>query len=163
MFYMFLILYTMVNLILMFISSPMMMMMMMILQIINMSIIIGLINKSFWYSYILFLIIIGGLMVLFIYMTSLISNNIYKFNMKKMIFISMILMLMILILIIKYNPNINNIIPIQFMNNLNNNTLMKIYNNYSMMMIFLMMNYLFFALLVSTKIINLFYGPLRSK
>ena len=38
----------------------------------------GLSNISFWFSYILFLIFLGGILVLFIYVTSLASNEIFK-------------------------------------------------------------------------------------
>merc|ERR1739838_23170 len=38
----------------------------------------GLSNLSFWFSYILFLIFLGGILVLFIYVTSLASNEMFK-------------------------------------------------------------------------------------
>nr|YP_010988671.1 NADH dehydrogenase subunit 6 [Allanaspides hickmani]WOR80976.1 NADH dehydrogenase subunit 6 [Allanaspides hickmani]WOR80989.1 NADH dehydrogenase subunit 6 [Allanaspides hickmani] len=40
----------------------------------------GVINLSFWFSYILFLIFLGGMLVLFIYVTSLASNETFKFS-----------------------------------------------------------------------------------
>nr|QZI85882.1 NADH dehydrogenase subunit 6 [Laomedia astacina] len=41
----------------------------------------GLFNQSFWFSYILFLIFLGGMLVLFIYVASLASNEPFKFSM----------------------------------------------------------------------------------
>ena len=45
-----------------------------LIQTILVSIISGLITKTFWFSYILFLVFLGGILVLFIYVTSLASN-----------------------------------------------------------------------------------------
>nr|YP_009114559.1 NADH dehydrogenase subunit 6 [Homologenus malayensis]AIB52337.1 NADH dehydrogenase subunit 6 [Homologenus malayensis] len=39
----------------------------------------GMTSSSFWFSYILFLIFLGGMMVLFIYIASLASNKKFKF------------------------------------------------------------------------------------
>jgi NADH-ubiquinone oxidoreductase chain 6 len=38
----------------------------------------GTIYRRFWFSYILFIIMIGGMLVLFIYITSLTSNEIFS-------------------------------------------------------------------------------------
>jgi NADH-ubiquinone oxidoreductase chain 6 len=35
----------------------------------------GLINKRFWFQYILFIVFVGGMLVLFIYLTRLASNE----------------------------------------------------------------------------------------
>lgn len=40
----------------------------------------GIILKSFWFSYIIFLIFLGGLLILFSYILSLASNEIFKFS-----------------------------------------------------------------------------------
>merc|ERR1712221_33590 len=47
-------------------------------QTILICLITGLSSSSFWFSYILFLIFLGGMLVLFIYVTSLASNEIFK-------------------------------------------------------------------------------------
>jgi NADH-ubiquinone oxidoreductase chain 6 len=38
----------------------------------------GLLADNFVYSYILFLVILGGVLVLFIYITSLVSNEVFS-------------------------------------------------------------------------------------
>jgi len=63
----------------------------------------GTIYKRFWFSYILFIIIIGGILVLFIYITGLASNEIFSPSNK--ILIITLITLPILTLII---PNITN-------------------------------------------------------
>merc|ERR1712198_806681 len=46
-------------------------------QTILICLITGLSSSSFWFSYILFLIFLGGILVLFIYVTSLASNEMF--------------------------------------------------------------------------------------
>nr|UJG45394.1 NADH dehydrogenase subunit 6 [Athripsodes cinereus] len=150
------------NFLLLFISSPMMIMTTLIIQTISMSLIIGMMNQTFWYSYILFLIIIGGLMILFLYMTSLISNNLYNFNFKKLILIFCLIISMTLWLYLNNPHPFSYKHSFQLLTHLQFNSLMKLYNTQTMTMIILIMNYLFFTLMISTKIINLHYGPLRS-
>ncbi|MGL5470365.1 MAG: NADH-quinone oxidoreductase subunit J [Shewanella sp.] len=40
----------------------------------------GLVGGHFWFSYILFLVFLGGVLVLFIYMTSLASNEKFEIS-----------------------------------------------------------------------------------
>nr|QLY90120.1 NADH dehydrogenase subunit 6 [Athripsodes aterrimus] len=156
--------YLSMNLLLLFISSPLMIMMILIIQTIMLSLMIGIINKNFWFSYILFLIIIGGLMVLFLYMISLISNNLYKFNLIKMNMIILSILILNIWLYIKNFNIMTDIKPMlmQMIETPYYASLMKMYNTYTLMIMILIMNYLFFALIITTKIINLPYGPLRS-
>nr|QUB07082.1 NADH dehydrogenase subunit 6 [Cryptocephalus flavolimbatus] len=61
----------------------------------------GVLSLNFWYSYIIFIIMIGGLLILFIYMTSIASNEKFKFSLSMFnltMFIITILSLMILFL-----------------------------------------------------------------
>jgi len=51
----------------------------------------GTIYRRFWFSYILFIIIIGGMLVLFIYITRLASNEIFSPSNKTLIIILPIL------------------------------------------------------------------------
>jgi NADH-ubiquinone oxidoreductase chain 6 len=45
----------------------------------------GLINKRFWFQYILFMEFVGGMLVLFIYVTRLASNEIFSLSTKTII------------------------------------------------------------------------------
>jgi len=65
------------------IKHPLAMGLILLIQTIFICLLRGLLIKSFWFSYILFLIFIGGILVLFIYVTSLASNEIFSFSIKK--------------------------------------------------------------------------------
>nr|YP_009116468.2 NADH dehydrogenase subunit 6 [Trypaea australiensis]ALO20102.1 NADH dehydrogenase subunit 6 [Trypaea australiensis] len=45
----------------------------------------GLLSTSYWFSYILFLVFLGGLLVLFIYVASLASNEFFSFRMEALL------------------------------------------------------------------------------
>nr|YP_010952862.1 NADH dehydrogenase subunit 6 [Trapezia bidentata]WMQ53282.1 NADH dehydrogenase subunit 6 [Trapezia bidentata] len=55
-----------------------------LLQTIMISIMTGTSTYSFWFSYILFLIFLGGMLVLFIYVASLASNESFFFSFKSL-------------------------------------------------------------------------------
>nr|APX39859.1 NADH dehydrogenase subunit 6 [Longitarsus tabidus] len=127
----------------------------------------GMISLNFWYSYILFLIMIGGLLILFIYMTSIASNEKFKIN-KKYIYMYMLFMLILsfMLFIDPYYTNLmTNIIDMK-------NSILMIKNQYSMMKYFnypnyfimmMMIIYLFITLIAVVKITKFNYGPLRQK
>nr|APX39375.1 NADH dehydrogenase subunit 6 [Longitarsus atricillus] len=127
----------------------------------------GMMSLNFWYSYILFLIMIGGMLILFIYMTSIASNEKFNFN-KKYIYLYM-LFLMILSLMFVIDPfytNLNiNIIDMKtsFLTFKNQFSMMKYFNypNYFIMM--MMIIYLFITLIAIVKITKFNYGALRQK
>nr|UFZ12758.1 NADH dehydrogenase subunit 6 [Sialis jiyuni] len=142
-----------------------------LIQTILISLITGMIIQTFWFSYILFLIMLGGMLVLFIYMTTLASNEMFSFNNNLMIYILMILIIMMMTMIDKNMWNINN--SYIDMLNTNNNyfimnmensmELMKLYNKPTMNMTLILINYLLLTLIIIVKITNIFSGPLRQK
>nr|YP_010728525.1 NADH dehydrogenase subunit 6 [Endochironomus albipennis]WEF49766.1 NADH dehydrogenase subunit 6 [Endochironomus albipennis] len=135
----------------------------------------GMMIKSFWFSYSLFLIFLGGMLILFMYMTSIASNEEFKFkiNFKNLSFM-MIYTLMILMFFIFFNQNflffnkINNIeilnLETMKMYFLENNFLLNKMYNFPMNLITIMLiNYLFLTLIAVVKITNIFEGPMRPK
>nr|AXS64793.1 NADH dehydrogenase subunit 6 [Staphylinoidea sp. 4 KM-2017] len=148
-----------------FMNHPMTVGTLLLLQSIIISLITGLLNNNFWFSYILFLIMVGGMLVLFIYMTSIASNEMFNYSNKMMISFFSLLMLMILLLILtdKYFINYNFFYKenIMFMNY--PMSLIKYYTFPSTYIIMMLMIYLFITLIATVKITNLKYGPLRSK
>nr|APX40678.1 NADH dehydrogenase subunit 6 [Cryptocephalus aureolus] len=46
----------------------------------------GLMSLNFWSSYIIFLVMIGGMLILFIYMTSIASNEKFKFSLNTLLY-----------------------------------------------------------------------------
>nr|AYW52360.1 NADH dehydrogenase subunit 6 [Erotylinae sp. 2 ACP-2013] len=137
---------------------------MLLIQTITMSMNIGNLMPNFWYSYILFLIMIGGMLVLFIYMTSIASNEKFKFSMNLLIL--MISLILILMIINQYAHSILNLSSDsenQSSNNLLHLNMMK-YMNYPNNNIFMMMiMYLFLTLIAIVKITYSNQGPLRQK
>nr|YP_010981214.1 NADH dehydrogenase subunit 6 [Lispe neimongola]WOE90344.1 NADH dehydrogenase subunit 6 [Lispe neimongola] len=130
----------------------------------------GLMNKSFWFSYILFLIFLGGMLVLFIYVTSLASNEMFSLSMKLTIFSFIILFMSMLISFFIDHNMITN----WFMNNEmisltnlysyfteNSLSLNKLYNYPTNFITIMLMNYLLITLIAVVKITKLSKGPLR--
>nr|YP_010414542.1 NADH dehydrogenase subunit 6 [Glenoleon pulchellus]URT60708.1 NADH dehydrogenase subunit 6 [Glenoleon pulchellus] len=152
------------------IKHPLAMGLTLLIQTIIISLACGLYTHSYWFAYILFLIMLGGMLVLFIYVTSLASNELFSFSVKNMI-LSTGLLSMMLISIYLIDTSLitmNNIEMTSF--NLNNFlftenelSLIKLYNNPTMNITILMMNYLLLTLIVVVKITNVNHGPLRQK
>nr|YP_009058486.1 NADH dehydrogenase subunit 6 [Scathophaga stercoraria]AIL95208.1 NADH dehydrogenase subunit 6 [Scathophaga stercoraria]UJG45472.1 NADH dehydrogenase subunit 6 [Scathophaga stercoraria] len=129
----------------------------------------GLMTKSFWFSYILFLVFLGGMLVLFIYVTSLASNEMFSFSIK-LLFISLMIfsIMMITLFFIDKNNLLNySNMEVQSISNMNSYlmenslSLNKLYNYPTNLLTILLMNYLLITLIAVVKITNLFKGPLR--
>nr|QVL29054.1 NADH dehydrogenase subunit 6 [Tripetaloceroides tonkinensis] len=123
-------------------------------------------SKSSWFPYLLTIMLIGGMMVLFIYITSITPNEMKPLKIKPLILITLISTIMMMIS--KYTPTAH-------MNNTENlkifistmpdhyNELKKIYNPPAFKMSIMMMIYLLITLLAMTSISNITLGPLRMK
>nr|YP_010626100.1 NADH dehydrogenase subunit 6 [Fibla pasiphae]WBK02911.1 NADH dehydrogenase subunit 6 [Fibla pasiphae] len=142
-------------------KHPLIMGFLLIIQTLLISLISGFLNNTYWFSYILFLVMIGGMMILFIYMTSLASNEKYYFSsLYFFLNLTMLLFSIILILMIYYYNfsmiNLNNEINLMF--NLN-----KLYNLNSKNITLISIIYLLITLIIIIKITNKNLGPLRQK
>nr|YP_009001917.1 NADH dehydrogenase subunit 6 [Neochauliodes bowringi]AFB20499.1 NADH dehydrogenase subunit 6 [Neochauliodes bowringi] len=147
-------------------NHPLAMGLILLIQTILISLITGFMLQTFWFSYILFLILLGGMLILFIYMTSLASNELFSFSMKSLL-MNLISLLIMMILYFTYTPYINmlNLDMSQF--NLysiyseNNVELLKLFNFPTMNLTLMLVNYLFLTLIIVVKITNINQGPLR--
>nr|AYR05199.1 NADH dehydrogenase subunit 6 [Coleoptera sp. ACP-2013] len=83
----------MTSLTIMFITHPLSMGGLILMQTILISITISNLSTTTWFSYILFLVMIGGLMILFIYMTSIASNEKFKLKLNLMLTFPSLIML----------------------------------------------------------------------
>lgn len=142
--------------------------MILIVQTISTSLFLGYIGKSFWFLYLLILIFIGGILVLFIYVTTIFPNEKFIFNQTNILPIILIIIISVIILLsIKYffNLNLNSTsLIIEFKINGENSQLkptIKIFISQSNLLIILIVNYLFYCIIVVIKIVNFFKGPLR--
>nr|YP_010287634.1 NADH dehydrogenase subunit 6 [Botyodes principalis]UKT61965.1 NADH dehydrogenase subunit 6 [Botyodes principalis] len=160
--------------IMLFLHHPLSMGLMILTQTMLTCFLSGIMLSTYWFSYILFLTFLGGLLVLFIYVSSIASNEIFKisFNMKMMFFFSLISIFLISYMYMYnlnwMNFNINNMEmnkffnTFLFFNNENKINLSKLYNNQTFLIMMMMVIYLFITLIAVVKITNIFYGPLRS-
>nr|ACY00193.1 NADH dehydrogenase subunit 6 [Bacillus atticus] len=146
----------MMNMMFLMMKHPMSMGMIIILQTTLIAMMTGMMYKSFWFSYILFMMFIGGMMVLFIYMTSLMPNMLFSMSFKSMFTIIIITMIM---LITKKKLMINNN-DMELMT-MNNTMLMKMYNYPVNISLIMMASYLLFTMITVFKITESYKGPLR--
>nr|AMH85393.1 NADH dehydrogenase subunit 6 [Stomoxys calcitrans] len=157
------------NLIFMNIKHPLAMGLILLIQTTLVSLSSGLMSKSFWFSYILFLVFLGGMLVLFIYVTSLASNEMFSFSIKLMLTSMMIFFIMMCILYLSdknilmqyFNMEVNSITNLNSFIMENSLSLNKLYNYPTNLLTILLMNYLLITLIAIVKITNLFKGPLR--
>nr|ARH53711.1 NADH dehydrogenase subunit 6 [Anostirus castaneus] len=151
----------------MFLTHPLSMGFALLIQAILISTITGLMSHNFWFSYILFMIMIGGMLVLFIYMTSVASNEKFLYSNKLTIMMIMLMLMLIIPVLMDSFPmyklstnldmNLTNT-PIMFQLSLS-----KYLNFPSNWIMIMMIIYLLVTLIAVVKITNITYGPLRRK
>nr|QWQ55635.1 NADH dehydrogenase subunit 6 [Ocellarnaca sp.] len=131
----------------------------------------GFISQSFWFSYILFLVFLGGMLVLFIYITSLASNEMFSMPIKTILGVSLIIN-MIIFTSWFLDSSLTNTIStnLDMLSNYKTNSnywsetclsLTSLYNNPTSLNTLMLVMYLFLTLIAIVKITNIFYGPLR--
>nr|ASN65973.1 NADH dehydrogenase subunit 6 [Broscus cephalotes] len=172
MYYMLMIINLIMTITFLFLNHPLSMGLILLIQTILISLMSGMYTYSYWFSYILFIIMLGGMLVLFIYMTSIASNEMFNFSMKLMMFIMiMLFMMMISYFMIEHmitnllfkNSNMIEYLNNMFMKNENLTSLNMIYNQPNNMTTLMLVNYLFLTLIAAVKITDIKYGPLRQK
>nr|AVN68012.1 NADH dehydrogenase subunit 6 [Melanozosteria nitida] len=148
-------------------NHPLAMGLILLMQTVFMCMMTGLLSQSFWFSYVLFLIFLGGMLILFIYVTSLASNEMFYMSTKIMMIMLLItMMMMTMMYIININININNM-EMMLHNNIflteNElmNSLLKLYNQPTNLITIMLASYLFLTLIAVVKITNISKGPLR--
>nr|YP_009740664.1 NADH dehydrogenase subunit 6 [Oedaleus abruptus]YP_009740677.1 NADH dehydrogenase subunit 6 [Mecostethus alliaceus]QID03626.1 NADH dehydrogenase subunit 6 [Oedaleus abruptus]QID03639.1 NADH dehydrogenase subunit 6 [Mecostethus alliaceus]UPL65168.1 NADH dehydrogenase subunit 6 [Oedaleus abruptus] len=150
-------------------NHPMLIMLTIIIQTMFVSVMTGMLMESFWLSYILMLTFLGGMLVLFIYITSIASNEMFKIKLNSTM---MMLIMMIMLSIMIYNIDktmftemIKNSETMNLKYSINykemSTSLMKLYNKPTIIITITMMIYLFIALLAVVKITNINQGPMR--
>nr|YP_009536356.1 NADH dehydrogenase subunit 6 [Ornithodoros parkeri]AYN50634.1 NADH dehydrogenase subunit 6 [Ornithodoros parkeri] len=135
---------------LLFMSSthPISMIMIMILTTIYMSILMYKFMKFSWFILIITLLILGGLLVIFLYITSLTPNKKFIFNKKWILFAFPMLLLLK-----------NNNFPIM---TINKSQIQEILTEKPLMMLMFMMFYLLISLISIMMIIKSIMAPLKS-
>nr|YP_010852844.1 NADH dehydrogenase subunit 6 [Athyma daraxa]WGL40263.1 NADH dehydrogenase subunit 6 [Athyma daraxa] len=161
-----------ISIFLYFINHPLSMGLLILIQTLIMCLISGMLINTYWFSYILFLVFLGGLLVLFIYVSSVASNELFKIHLLSKFSIIYILFIMMLSIMFKNNLTwmnfsfndemINLFNSMLFFNNEYNFSLIKLYNNQNYFLMLMLIIYLFITLIAIVKITNIFFGPLRT-
>nr|YP_009671928.1 NADH dehydrogenase subunit 6 [Strahlaxius plectrorhynchus]QCX31788.1 NADH dehydrogenase subunit 6 [Strahlaxius plectrorhynchus] len=145
-------------------NHPLSMGIVLLLQTCMVCIASGLVGNSFWFSYILFLVFLGGMLVLFIYVASLASNESFKLSLKMFLsFIPIISSAMIIYML----DSLLETLKFSFLGPytefmMNMETLVsKIYSVPSMGFTMYVVMYLLLTLFVVVEITGTFWGPLR--
>nr|YP_010449536.1 NADH dehydrogenase subunit 6 [Anelytra multicurvata]UTU96096.1 NADH dehydrogenase subunit 6 [Anelytra multicurvata] len=152
-------------------THPLTMTLIIIMQTLLVCLSTGLKSPSFWFSYVLFLVFLGGMLVLFIYITSLASNEMFSLPIKFTLLILLMISATFIISLIydhSWQLNINDDMTSTFITATplhmeSNYLLTKLYNNPSSSITLMLVCYLLLTLIVIVKITNIFYGPLRQK
>nr|QXT44359.1 NADH dehydrogenase subunit 6 [Aderitotermes cavator] len=141
-------------------KHPLAMGMMLLMQTTMVCIISGTMYSSFWFSYILFMIMIGGMLVLFMYMTSLASNEMFSPSNKMMLASSVLIPPMMYMM-----PNVTNNKEMHMHNTMMETEILTsttvMYNQIMGTMTTLLVLYMLMTLIVVVNIINVSKGPLR--
>nr|ATF28614.1 NADH dehydrogenase subunit 6 [Norvellina sp. EMHAU-15062816] len=138
-------------------KTPMSMGILLLSQTFMLTLLISKMMENSWMAMIIFLMFIGGLLILFTYMSSIASNEKFKPN-----------FMLMLVLILVSLPLEEMIMEIQihelsqFYSNKETITLTKIYNKKTMMITVMMFMYMLLSMIVVTKIVKTYKGPLRS-
>nr|URX52952.1 NADH dehydrogenase subunit 6 [Glyptotermes sp. 6 AB-2022a]URX52978.1 NADH dehydrogenase subunit 6 [Glyptotermes sp. 6 AB-2022a]URX52991.1 NADH dehydrogenase subunit 6 [Glyptotermes sp. 6 AB-2022a] len=142
-------------------KHPLAMGMMLLMQTLITCLISGSMHKSFWFQYILFMVFVGGMLVLFIYVTSLASNEMFSLSTK---------MIAVLVMMTPGMMMIENYMNMSSKEIMSYETVMteeiitmtsKLYNQPNGTMTILLALYLLLTLIVVVKITNISKGPLR--
>nr|WID84315.1 NADH dehydrogenase subunit 6 [Striatobalanus amaryllis] len=154
-----LILMFMVNLIFLFMFHPLAMIFVLILQTMFLSILMYSITQFPWFSYTLILVFLGGMLILFTYMSNIASNEIFKPNMKMTV--PLIISPIFATLISNPKQNLSLETKSLFINQFPNLTIFKPFSNSIMPITILMAAYIILTLLTIVKISKMNQGPLR--
>nr|UPL65309.1 NADH dehydrogenase subunit 6 [Stenophyella macreta] len=143
----------------MWLKHPLSMTLIIILQTFTFAMITTYLSTTSWFSYIIVIIMLSGMLVLFMYMASVASNEKFYSSIKLgmtsimiLIYLSVILYLNKLEVFKEMSTISMETISLKLMFNKNNSLI-------TMMMIL----YLFFAMVVVSYIVNIQEGPLRKK
>nr|YP_010478299.1 NADH dehydrogenase subunit 6 [Nesophrosyne sp. 126 GMB-2012]UVI59743.1 NADH dehydrogenase subunit 6 [Nesophrosyne sp. 126 GMB-2012] len=143
----------------MILKTPMSMGIMLLILTSTSTILMAQILTTAWIPMIMFLMFVGGLLILFMYMSSIASNEKFSTN----------IWLMIIPIFIMLTPVEGLMIETLMEETLSSTMLIdsismtKIYNKKTFIITIFMFMYLLMSMIVVTKIIKIFKGPLRSK
>nr|YP_011009655.1 NADH dehydrogenase subunit 6 [Hygia lativentris]WPV77647.1 NADH dehydrogenase subunit 6 [Hygia lativentris] len=148
---------TMLTLNFMWLNHPVSMGLIIIMQTLMVALIVGLHLSSFFFSYIIMIIMISGMLVLFIYMASMASNEKFYMSMKMMI-LSVMIILMGIFMQTNY---MNNEMKLVLTSISTEKLSLHMLFNKMKYITMLMVSYLLFTMMTISFIVNISEGPLR--
>nr|QWM97256.1 NADH dehydrogenase subunit 6 [Aulaconotus atronotatus] len=164
---MFIFICLMISLIFMFLNHPLSLGLGLLIQTILIALMTGFMSMNYWFSYIIFLIMIGGMLILFIYMTSVASNEKFKFSFKLFLMSSLLTISFLPFIFIDsfYINKLSKNFDLMNQNtNLDFSLSLNKFINWPYNSIFIMMIiYLLITLVMAVKVTNINHGPLRQK
>lgn len=148
-----------VNLIFLFIFHPLAIIFVLILQTTLISIAIYTITQFPWFSYTLILVFLGGILILFTYISNIASNEIFKPNIK--ILFPLIIAPIVAFFIPLPKQNFSTESKNSRIELFNNITIFKPFTNAIIPITLLIASYIILTLLTVVKIRKINQGPLR--
>nr|QUB07017.1 NADH dehydrogenase subunit 6 [Cassidinae sp. N35] len=146
-------------------KHPVSLMMIILLQTILICLMCGLMANLWWFSYMLFMVMIGGLLILFMYMTNVASNEKFKSSKIKNTLFKIIIMSTMIFYLLK--DNFYSYIQTSKWSNFNNLStemiIMKYYSYPSNMILFTIMIFLLMTMIMTVKVTEMKKGALRQK
>nr|YP_010478213.1 NADH dehydrogenase subunit 6 [Nesophrosyne ogradyi]UVI59657.1 NADH dehydrogenase subunit 6 [Nesophrosyne ogradyi] len=112
-----------------------------------------------WIPMIMFLMLIGGLLILFMYMSSIVPNEKFTTNILMVIIPTLVFIMPLESMMVESLMN-ESLMSSMLTDNI---SMIKIYNKKTFMITLFMFMYLLMSMIVVTKIVKIFKGPLRSK
>nr|YP_010757397.1 NADH dehydrogenase subunit 6 [Aconurella diplachnis]WEU77740.1 NADH dehydrogenase subunit 6 [Aconurella diplachnis] len=147
-----------ISTLIMFLKTPMSMGVFLLIQTTLTTLLISKMAFTSWMSMVMFLMFIGGLLILFMYMSSIASNEKFKPNLKLMIiFLIMMFPMEEMLMEIQTNELMSSNIKMDMI------SMSKIYNKKTMMMTLFLFLYMLLSMISVTVIVKMFKGPLRAK
>nr|YP_009695397.1 NADH dehydrogenase subunit 6 [Pyrocoelia praetexta]QEJ81627.1 NADH dehydrogenase subunit 6 [Pyrocoelia praetexta] len=149
-----------------FMQHPMSMGLILLMQTILVSMSTSIMGINSWLSYILFLVMVGGMLILFTYMTSVASNEMFKHS--NLLLIMLMTSMTSLIYIMMKKKSIlsyikfNNTDSLSLQTQENFSMILLKYLSFPMMLMWLMLIiYLLITMIAAVKITVIKHGPLR--
>nr|QKY63920.1 NADH dehydrogenase subunit 6 [Triatoma vitticeps] len=147
-------------------KHPLSMGLTLITQTILVALITGLMTNMFWFSYILVISMLSGLLILFIYMASVASNEKFYTSWTMALFIIPLCISSTVLFFIVDQLKTSSMWSTMKKSSLGNDqliTLLKLFNPHNMMITLLLVSYLFLTMIAITYVTNIHEGPLRTK
>ncbi len=148
-----------INIIFLFIFHPLAIIFVLILQTILISIFIYTITQFPWFSYTLILVFLGGILILFTYISNIASNEMFKPNLK--ILIPLVIVPGLTFILTRPKQNLTSETKVISTDQFRNLTIFKPFSSSIIPITILIATYIILTLLTVVKIRKINQGPLR--